>query len=638
MGDLIIGVIVRSAGLLVFLAALSLTGRAVRESLGAEIEERTERLLWDLVLGTTAVAVLITLGGFLGLYRLSFFVPVLALGPLLRIRGVKSLGLRRDPSFTPARPHGSTEWVAAAGAGACALAVFAGALVPETFYDALYYHLGLPSQYLLQNTIATRPAVVHSAFPAYHDSLLGALLALGGAPLARLFTFATYLFGGLSCSLLARLLLGTGGGPAALFLMSIPGIVIMSSMTNVDTGMLWYSAMALAGAARASGSRGAERRRWSILSAIPLGMAVGSKYTGLFLLPIPALVLLASGEESPLKRLRSVSWLAGTALLVASPWYLRNLAVYGNPVFPALDSLFGPTQAGQWALGNLKKDISRLPLSFREMGNLPVLLSSSRLHLGAGAEIGWGVLVLLPSALAAAISKKAFRPYLAGAAVFVLLWGANHAAVRYLYPILPLFAAAGGWAMAVSGERRHLLRLLISLALAVMVVFNLLAAGRVLVGQFGGRRILTGYLTGKISAGTYLTAMLPYYEMALWMNVNLPPGAQVLFLGETRVLYVERVVRFSSAYDHTDIVRWMRESPGDDAFRERIAGTGADHLLINASEVGRLNKTYRYMDLSPRETDVLNHLLKKSTLLRSRGDIHLFRLPGPGDSPPRSPP
>jgi hypothetical protein len=634
MGDLIISVFVRSAGLLVFLAALALTGRAVRESLGTEMEDRTERLLWDLVLGTAAAAVLITLGGFLGLYRLSFFVPVLALGPLLFIRDVKSIGLPGGPSFTPMRLRDSTEWVAAAGAGACALAVFAGALVPETFYDALYYHLGLPSQYLLQNAIATRPAVVHSAFPAYHASLLGALLALGGAPLARLFTFAVYLFGGLSCSLLARLVLGTGGGPATLFLMSIPGFIIMSSMTNVDTGMLWYSAMALAGAARASRGRGAERRRWSILSAIPLGMAVGSKYTGLFLLSIPALVLLASGEENIRGRLRSISWMTGTALLVASPWYLRNLAVYGNPVFPALDSLFGPTQAGQWALGNLKRDLSRLPLSLRELGNFPALLSSSGLHLGAGAELGSGMLVLLPSALAAAISKKAFRPFLAGAAVFVLLWGVNHSAVRYLYPILPILAAAGGWAVAVSGEGRRRLRILLSLALAGMVIFNLLAAGRVLVGQFGGRRTLAGYLTGKTTAEEYLSAMLPYHETALWMNANLPPKAQVIFLGETRVLYVERVVHFSSAYDHADIIRWLRESPDDNAFRQRIARTGADYLLVNASEIGRLSNAYRHMDLSPGETDALNSLLKMSTLVRSRGDIHLFQLPGTKGPPP----
>jgi hypothetical protein len=167
-----------------------------------------------------------------------------------------------------------------------------------------------------------------------------------------------------------------------------------------------------------------------------------------------------------------------------------------------------------------------------------------------------------------------------------------------------------------------------------MVAFNLLAAGRVLVGQFGGRRILTPYLTGKTTAEEYLSAMLPYHETALWMNANLPPDAQVLFLGETQVLYVERVVHFSSAYDHTDIVRWMRESPDDDAFRERIARAGADYLLINTSEVERLNKAYRYMDLTSRDVDTLNSLLKRCTLISGRGDIHLFQLPGPGDSTP----
>lgn len=624
---MIFGTLVQLAVLFLFFVSLTLLGGSLRAVLKAPVGGRAETLLWDAALGTTAAAVMIGVGGLFGLYRLSFFIPLLLLGPLL---GMFRFGRTGGGPDLPAGSGGATGLhtrIAAAGLGLCALMVFAGALLPETFYDALYYHLGLPSQYLLQGRVATRPAVVHSAFPAYHDTLMGVLLALGGPSLARLFTFALYLLGGAACSLLGNILFGAGGTAAAFLLLSVPGVIIMSSMTNVDTAMIWYAAMTLAGTARALKCAGEERRRWVLLAAIPLGMAAGSKYTGLFFVPVPLLALLAAPGPTAGERLRSAALLAGTALLVACPWYLRNLAVYGNPVYPALDVIFGSSDAGRWAMESLRSDLSRLSFSLGEPADIWRLALSGKLRLGAGAEVGWGALLALPAALAACVYRKEFRPFLPGVLLFLVLWAFSHSAVRYLYPVFPLLAAAGGWGVTVLSGDRRTVRILAALLLAVVLAANLFAAGKVLAGQFGGR-LAAQRLTGRITAEQYLTAVLPYYGTAQWMNANLPRDAKVLFLGETRLLYVEREVSFSSAYDATAVVEWVRENPSAGGLRERLAAEGIDHILINADEVRRLNASYRYMKMSPGETAVLNDLLQQSTLVRSDGDVHLFGLSG----------
>jgi hypothetical protein len=616
------------AVLSLFLISLTLLGGSLREVLKAPAMGRAERLLWDALLGTAAAAVMTGVGGLCGLYRLSFFVPLLLLGPLL---GMLRFSRRSARPLPPAENGGAAslpDRVAAAGVGLCALLVFTGALLPETFYDALYYHLGLPSQYLLQGGITTRPAVVHSAFPAYHDTLLGVLLALGDPSLARLFTFVIYLLSGAACSLLGGVLFGTGGAVAAFLLLSTPGVIIMSSMTNVDTAMIWYSAMALAATARALKCGGEERRRWAILAAIPLGMAAGSKYTGLFLVPLPLLALLAAPGGRGKDKLQPAALLAGTALLVASPWYLRNLAVYGNPVYPALEWIFGSSGAGRWAMENLRSDLSPLSFAFGDPAGAWQLALSGKLSLGAGAEVGWGALLVLPATLAAFVSRRELRPFLPGVLLFLVLWALNHSAVRYLYPVFPLLAAAGGWGVTVLSGHRRALRTPAALILALALSANLTAAGKVLAGQFGGKLALQR-LAGRITAGEYLNAMLPYHATALWMNAELPSDARVLFLGETRLLYVEREVAFSSAYDRTGLVDRIREKPSAGALLESLAREGIGYILINAAEVRRLNAAYRYMEMTPAETAVLNNLLQQSVRVVSDGNVHLFRLPVP---------
>ena len=79
-----------------------------------------------------------------------------------------------------------------------------------------------------------------------------------------------------------------------------------------------------------------------VLSGLLLGFACGTKYTGLetagILLLILAFLALRKRIEGGWKPLALV---AGLALLVGGPWYVKNIVSTGNPVYPFLFERFG---------------------------------------------------------------------------------------------------------------------------------------------------------------------------------------------------------------------------------------------------------------------------------------------------------
>ena len=83
-------------------------------------------------------------------------------------------------------------------------------------------------------------------------------------------------------------------------------------------------------------------RRNPLLAGIALGLMLSIKITAIFVLPV---VLLATPTLRP--RLKSVVMTLSPIIVLAGPWYLRNLILTGNPIFPStiafLPGLFAPT-------------------------------------------------------------------------------------------------------------------------------------------------------------------------------------------------------------------------------------------------------------------------------------------------------
>jgi hypothetical protein len=74
---------------------------------------------------------------------------------------------------------------------------------------------------------------------------------------------------------------------------------------------------------------------------VALGLMLATKYTAL--LAVPALLLVADAPIRARWGVRRWGFFVGIALLVAGPWYLRNLLLTGNPLYPIDVKVFGVT-------------------------------------------------------------------------------------------------------------------------------------------------------------------------------------------------------------------------------------------------------------------------------------------------------
>jgi hypothetical protein len=82
----------------------------------------------------------------------------------------------------------------------------------------------------------------------------------------------------------------------------------------------------------------------TVLGGLLLGLAAGSKYTGLQALIATGIVVGFLALRRRETRKASVLLAAGLAVLVAAPWYVRNALVAGNPVYPFFYERLG----GKW--------------------------------------------------------------------------------------------------------------------------------------------------------------------------------------------------------------------------------------------------------------------------------------------------
>ncbi len=616
-------------GIALFGAFLSLTllGLPVARKIRPDCTNRRSTWLWGVSIGLTLYGTALALSGFAGFYTPTTCALLLLAGPLSAVRSRTAFSeIRRGIKESL---QGAIADLPAAGVTFASVFVLLPAvLAPEIFYDALYYHLGLPSQYLLTGWIPSLPDVVHASFPATIDLVFGAALALGGVAAAKGLGLLLLMLALAATAELAGIFAGrTDNGdswPAVAILACVPGVAIMATLSSVDVGMAFAGAMALAGFVESRESAQGEGWRPLILAAFPLALLAGSKYTGLYLVAaLVPLVLSGPSTISFRERCKNTAAMACPALLLASPWYVRNLLVYGNPVYPAFPGLFGGSAAGSYALDRIARDLPHFSIS--QGGALLSALLSGR--LGAGGDPG----ILLPigflTLAVLGIGRRQWKPLAVASFLFLLLWGTGPKATRYLYPVFPAAAVAGGAALSALSARGRQWRIVAGVLLlggASVNIYRFALVERALYNP-GGE--LASLLSGASSRDEYLNAVLPYTSMARWANGHIPKEAVILFVGETRPLYFERRVLFASAYDAPRLARWVAESTDGAALAARLRREGITHVLINGPELSRLRKGYGYMTLNEKDTSKVRELVGTMKLLKADGAIRLAELP-----------
>ncbi len=233
--------------------------------------------------------------------------------------------------------------------------IFILASVPPISRDALNHHLAIPKMYLQHGGIYEIPFINFSYFPMNIDLLYLLPLYFKNDIAAKyIHFFFALLTAWLIYKYLKQVLNKTYGLLGAAFFLSIPVIVKLSVTVYVDLGLIFFSWASLYMLIKWYDTHFSPK--FLILSATACGLALGTKYNGLILIPIMGLIIpiIYSSEKNhdvPQNNiwLRYKNSFAGLgwvtvfiliSIIFFSPWMARNIIWKQNPLYPLYQSVF----------------------------------------------------------------------------------------------------------------------------------------------------------------------------------------------------------------------------------------------------------------------------------------------------------
>jgi hypothetical protein len=231
--------------------------------------------------------------------------------------------------------------------------------VPPISRDALNHHLAVPKMYLLHGGMHEIPSMHFSYFPMNVDLLYMLPLYFKFDIAAK---YLHFLFALLTAWLLYRylkkIISPAYGLLGALFFLTIPVIVKLSVIAYVDLGLIFFSWLCLYSFLKWCDTE--YKPRYLIVAGVACGLALGTKYNALILLLIMAAMIPLTYSRNQNKRfsqhnlkernrhsLKGVYWggiFILIALIIFSPWMIRNTIWKHNPVYPLFNNVFNPHQ------------------------------------------------------------------------------------------------------------------------------------------------------------------------------------------------------------------------------------------------------------------------------------------------------
>ena len=502
------------------------------------------------------------------------------------------------------------------------------AAVPPVSRDALTHHLFVPRLYLEHGGIYEIPNIPFSYYPMNLDLLYMIPLYFGNDILPKYIHFAFALAtAGLIYNYLKTRLTKNYGLLGALFFLSIPIIVKLSITVYVDLGLMFFTTASILLLFRWLDS--GYKIKFLLMAGVFLGLAAGTKYNGLislFLLPlfVPVLYLRThpDTQKNNLKSIGAATIFLSAALIIFSPWLIRNYAWTGNPIYPLHNALFqrikkSSTTKNGAALENHSRGMQKIQ-KISLLGKLKNLSGNSSIFTTRKIlyhETWWQALLLpvrfffqgqddnpqyfdgklnpflflLP--FFAFLKKSGSRlqgekfTLLAFALLFFFFTFFQEAMrIRYMVTIVPalvLLSMVGlhNISEALSCNRffpnGKTKKLFILVIVTAMLGYN----GQYIRQQFNTIQPIS-YIQGKISRDQYITKFRPEYPVIQYANNHIGSNAKVLclFLGN-RGYYMHFKPIFRRPA-HTIFFEESMNGNDAQAIKNELIRRGINHILL----------------------------------------------------------
>ncbi len=506
------------------------------------------------------------------------------------------------------------------------------ASVPPISRDALTHHLALPKLYLKHGDIYEIPFMRFSYYPMNLDLLYLIPLYFENdiVPKSIHFSFAI-LTAWLIFNYLKRRTNIVYALTGALFFLSIPIIVKLSITVYVDLGLIFFSTASLLLLLRWM-EKGFPLKLL-VLSASFCGLALGTKYNCLITLFLLTLfvpfVYSRYAEGGGHGFFRPVGYgmlFLFVALLLFSPWMIRNYLWTNNPLFPLYDNWFNPQDAmdrqtiGIFTYRSLQYhetwwQIALLPVRIFFQGQdgnpqyfdgriNPFLLF---LPFFAFYRIGKDPDVIRNE-------KKIMLVF--GFLFFAFAFFTTGLRIRYISPIIPplVILSVLGLRKMVEAASRFSSQSVRNVGLAVillMLSFALSLNAHYILGQYEYVDPFS-YLSGTLTRDGYIEKYRLEYPAMRYINENLPPDVRILFiyLGK-RGYYCDRAYILDMNRNRSMLGQLVKMSDKPEKIVGGLKEMGITHLLINYDILNKWVKD----NFTIKEQELLGEFFEKHTRL-----------------------
>jgi 4-amino-4-deoxy-L-arabinose transferase-like glycosyltransferase len=456
-------------------------------------------------------------------------------------------------------------------------------LTPPLSKDALIYHLVGPSIFIEHHGIGFVSGNFYTNFPFTTEMLFTLGMLLQGAILPKLihFSFGILTLVGIFQWTASRSSVSTGLLAGAVYY-TLPLVAKLSGWAYIDLSLAFYVLLMIIALLDWNESH---HKGLLALAGIFAGLTMGIKYSGIFMVLIITLGAVLFLRVRNSQRDSRIGHAAMKVLIisavVASPWYLKNWILTGNPTYPFLYSIFG---GREWS-----QEMARTYAMFLSfVGSGPGVVNYLRLpwdvcFVGGNGRPYFdgfiGPIFLLVPILSVAIRPKPVgtKLMLFFSLVYFVLWGMLIQQLRFLLPVFPVLSIALALLVYQSPQAWFRTRLCILLFCLSTFAFNTYYY----IDHF--RRIAPHkYLFGIQSEPQFLRSHLPSYPAIEYINHNLNDHDKVLFvfLGNG-LYYCKRPYIYDPVFEANTLMDAVRISKSAEEAMTHIRQKGVTHVLIN---------------------------------------------------------
>ena len=484
-------------------------------------------------------------------------------------------------------------------------------LTPPIQSDGLRYHLAAPQEYIKQHRIHYIPLSALSNSPFLVEMLFLYGMLLGGDLLAQLLHFSLWV---LAIFLIRSFVLYFGGCGenndrafpaknavglfAGLLFGSIPAVAILGCWPFIDNGIAaWFLGFVFCICLY----RQKKESGLLLLSGIFGGAALGTKYTMIPMILLGCLIIFILDLFDRKFSILSPLTIGITALILALPWFLKNLIYTGNPFYPLLYGIF---DGKDWSAANASFYAAKA--AGKGFGNsLPLLFLSpfnATFHWDKFESFNPGplFLFLLPFLIGSLFlllkkeKRDIFIILISFSIAYYVMWFFGYQSTRFLIPFYGLSAILAGLVLLEIKRISLPASGIFSAGLFLCLIYSSLWSCRWILTE-ASPHPLPAFL-GMKSREQYLSESLDYYPGIRAVNDIVPPDETVLCIGEHRAYYFKPELLISDWFDTPVILDLIRKTKNNDAIFALLKERKCTHLFYNRGELSK----YRDLFFRPR--------------------------------------